>query len=588
MIFSVAAVALTLQLSTAMPNDKVEVNGIAYDTHTEYFKSSDFDGGCRAVDPTPEEVLLTSEVVEEYKNRDYVVSATKNIPTIWHTIYGDNEVGLLTDVEIAASMDVINAAFAPDFQFTLTKNQQINNRDWFNLDVDQDWQYKEDLHEGNCGTLNVYSLNPGGGLLGWATFPTGCEGDNDNDGVVILHSSVPGGASSPYNEGDTLTHEVGHWLGLYHTFQSGCNGGDEVGDTPPEASPAFGCPEGRDTCAGEGLDPIRNFMDYTDDSCMNEFTEGQRTRMNGLYDTYRNFNAPTPPSPTAPPVPTAPPTPPVPTIAPTIAPITPCEGNYYFRLTVKSDAYGSETYFELKRDNEQIWEMTEELTSDTEYVYDPLCLDPGSYVFIITDSYNDGICCAYGNGFYAYTVDGTTIEKNGGEFGSAEESDFDIESGGSPPVTSPPVKSPPVTNPPVTNPPVKSPPVTNPPVKSPPVTNPPVTSPPVTSPPTSSSSTCNTNLFRIMLWIDNQGSETDYELTKEDNTVVFGDTDLAGNQQITKQACLDEGEKYIFKITDQDGICCDDGIGSYTLTLDGKVLAQGGEFSAYERVTFRA
>jgi len=559
-MISVAAFALTFQLSAAMPKDTVEVNGILYDSHTEYFKSSDFDGGCRAVDPSPEEILLTSNVVEKYKNRDHVVLETKNIPTVWHTIYGNNEQGLLTDKEIADSMDVINAAFAPDFSFTLIKNQKINNPTWFSLGVDQDNQYKNQLHEGNCGTLNVYSLNPGGGLLGWATFPTGCSGVTKNDGVVILHSSVPEGASSPYNEGDTLTHEVGHWLGLYHTFQGGCNGGDEVDDTPPEASSAFGCPEGRDTCPGGGQDPIRNFMDYTEDSCMNEFTDGQRTRMNGLYDDFRDFNAPTPPSPTAPPtppVPTAPPTPPVPTPPPTIAPITPCEGNY-FRLTVKSDNFGSETDFELKSGGDLIWERPVMLISNTEYVYPPLCLAPGSYVFKITDTYNDGICCNYGDGFYEYTVDGTAIQKGGAEFGSADESTFVIESGVSPPVTNPPV------------------------------TNPPVTSPPVTSPPTSTSSTCNTNLFRIMIWIDNKGSETAYELIREDNTVVFGDTDLASNQQITKQACLDEGEKYIFKITDQDGICCDDGNGSYTLILDGKVLAHGGEFSEDERVTFKA
>lgn len=153
-------------------------------------------------------------------------------------------------------------------------------------------QIKQALHVGGPETLNVYTGALGKFLLGWAYYPSSFAGDGGLprffDGVVIDYRSVPGGSLPFYNEGDTLTHEVGHWLMVFQTFQNGCTDpGDSIDDTPFEASPAFGCPTGRDTCAQPGLDPITNFMDYTDDSCMFEFTADQADRMQVAWEMYR-------------------------------------------------------------------------------------------------------------------------------------------------------------------------------------------------------------------------------------------------------------------------------------------------------------
>ena len=203
--------------------------------------------------------------------------------------------GDITSSMISQQISVLNAAFAStDWRFNLVATTRTTNSTWFNSCASSsiETQMKNALRQGTADDLNIYSCNPSGGLLGWATFPSGYAGRPSYDGVVLLHSSLPGGSADPYNEGDTGTHEVGHWMGLYHTFQGGCakspSGGDQVSDTPAEKSPAYGCPGGRDSCRNlAGLDPIENFMDYTDDSCMFTFTDGQDARMDAQWTTYR-------------------------------------------------------------------------------------------------------------------------------------------------------------------------------------------------------------------------------------------------------------------------------------------------------------
>ncbi|MQA26713.1 MAG: zinc metalloprotease [Micromonosporaceae bacterium] len=220
------------------------------------------------------------------------------VPTVVHVIMEDETRagGNLPDQMINAQMDVLNDAFAGQtggadtgFRFDLVKVTRTVNPTWYTVTPSSrvERQMKSALREGGAETLNVYVAGIGGGLLGWAYFPK--QKLNPLDGVVVLNESLPGGTAEPYDEGDTVTHEAGHWLNLYHTFQGGCNGpGDRVDDTAAEASPAFGCPEGRDTCVKQaGADPIHNFMDYSEDACMYEFTAGQAQRMQDAWTAYR-------------------------------------------------------------------------------------------------------------------------------------------------------------------------------------------------------------------------------------------------------------------------------------------------------------
>ncbi|MGK3985413.1 zinc metalloprotease [Sorangium sp. So ce136] len=199
--------------------------------------------------------------------------------------------GDVSDDMIRKQIQVLNDSYASTrFQFELVSTDRTTNATWFTMGSGStaERNAKRALRQGGPDHLNLYTANPGGGLLGWATFPQSYERNPTDDGVVVLYGSLPEGNAAPYNLGDTATHEVGHWLGLYHTFQGGCSkSGDSVADTAGERSAAYGCPTGRDSCNGSGADPITNFMDYTDDSCMDSFTAGQTDRMSAQWDLYR-------------------------------------------------------------------------------------------------------------------------------------------------------------------------------------------------------------------------------------------------------------------------------------------------------------
>lgn len=219
------------------------------------------------------------------------------VPVYFHIIQDSGGSNVASDEQIAAQITVLNNAYrSAGFTFVSQGTDVVVNDSWFDgitIGSEEEADMKAALHQGGSNALNVYITSPGDGLLGWATFPWNYSGSPTNDGVVILYSSLPGGSAVPYDEGDTLTHEAGHWLGLLHTFESGsaangCRGsGDRVSDTAAERSPTFSCVR-RDSCPQSGVDPIRNFMDYTPDACMRSFSRGQNQRIKQMWQTYRD------------------------------------------------------------------------------------------------------------------------------------------------------------------------------------------------------------------------------------------------------------------------------------------------------------
>ncbi|KAF3914079.1 Ulilysin [Arthrobotrys entomopaga] len=239
-----------------------------------------------------------------------IAERTLTIDTYFHVISTDDTEagGNISDEKVSAQLDALNRDYKQTgISFDLKGTTRTVNKEWATFSVDDDrndteYAMKKALRKGSYAALNVYYRPLGDGLLdflpGICVFPDHVTtGDRTFylDGCQVLYSSVPDGGATNYEEGKTATHEIGHWLGLFHTFQDGCvadpAGGDGVADTPAEAGPTSGCPtKNPDTCTGTqfpGVDPIHNFMDYSYDVCMTEFTPGQTKRIFDFWDQYR-------------------------------------------------------------------------------------------------------------------------------------------------------------------------------------------------------------------------------------------------------------------------------------------------------------
>ncbi|MEN8163432.1 MAG: zinc metalloprotease [Acidobacteriota bacterium] len=324
LVVTLAGGSMVFAGDVGLPGDAVVIDGVDYQSMTEYFHSEHFKSGDRRCG-TPDywahpEVLPgrdTADCTMILTNPDPIydpdLTYVYEIPVVVHIITHDNGVtGDLTDQMVQSQIDVLNEDYLAmpgtlgengnftGIRFVLATEDpdglpttgitRTANTNWYN-DNDESG-FKSTLMWDPNRYLNFYTNNTV--YLGYAWFPQWGVG-GWQDGIVITYRAF--GRNSPmypYNLGRTATHEVGHWLGLLHTFQDGCgtasapgcySTGDRICDTDPDATQTFGCPSA--TSCGSYPIPVENYMEYTDDACMELFTPEQANRARCSLTSYR-------------------------------------------------------------------------------------------------------------------------------------------------------------------------------------------------------------------------------------------------------------------------------------------------------------
>lgn len=268
--------------------------GITFNSQEAFIRSG---RRCATPDVSPYQITRIDNDMAAFRAANTAFRAIVQPVTInvqfWH--FTDGTEGQISEQQRVDQIAVLNNSFRDhrvQFSYDPATVETVNNRRWFRMGHRSaaEREAKRNNQVDPHRNLNFYTAGPGGGLLGWATFPWDLAGDPELDGVVLLHSTLPGGSAAPYNLGLTGTHEVGHWVGLYHTFQNGCSAmGDHVGDTVAHADANYSKPQvglRHNACDPNQQAPIRNFMNYVDDDWMTHFTpeQGQRLRDHiGLY-----------------------------------------------------------------------------------------------------------------------------------------------------------------------------------------------------------------------------------------------------------------------------------------------------------------
>lgn len=216
------------------------------------------------------------------------------IPIVIHAIQTGKK-GRVSDDQIATLVHNLNVAYSETpFSFYLAGVRRVNNKAWASNcspGSRNEKNMKKRLAIDPRNFVNVYICQTNTSKLpiaGYAYFPFWYPENSTMHGIALHPVTMPGSGHPDVGVyGLTFAHEMGHYLGAYHTFQGGCADGDEVGDTPAQAGPTNACSVGADTCPGGGADDVPNFMNYAPDTCVDHFTPQQIQRMIGITAAFR-------------------------------------------------------------------------------------------------------------------------------------------------------------------------------------------------------------------------------------------------------------------------------------------------------------
>ena len=306
-LLSAVVLALALMLSFSVSPAAAGENGTASWTDTCSDQASGFSSLSRLAGSSTARGGVAREpglkqVAEEAKSHQAAgPTFERTIPTWFHIVHHADGTGNVSNRAVRDQLQVLNMTFGgfeggvnTGFSFSLAGITRTANTEWYlaGPSTSGEREMKRALRQGGDDTLNVY-LTTAGVYLGWAYFPNQTEhtGSAYLDGIVVDWESMLGTSDryeGRFDQGETATHEAGHWLNLHHVFNGACNNwGDYVDDTPPQSIATSGCPEGQDSCDEPGLDSIHNYMDYSFDTCYTEFTAGQMLRMQNAWLEWR-------------------------------------------------------------------------------------------------------------------------------------------------------------------------------------------------------------------------------------------------------------------------------------------------------------